>query len=391
MIKHLFTPQAQDIHIVSGFEIKQKAKQYEDRGLKVIHLELGEPDFDTPENIVRAGMQAMEDGFTHYGPALGLPAFREIIAKYVSSYKNIQVDASNIVVTPGAKPILFYTILSLVNPGDEVIIPSPGFMIYEAMTRFVGGIPVPLPMTEESNFRFSLTDLEERLSSKTKLLILNSPQNPTGGVLTREDLEGVADLVRDRDLMILSDEIYDRMIYTEETPVSIASLPGMQEKTIILDGFSKTYAMTGWRLGYGVMSQEAAAIFNPLIVSSNSCTASFTQMAGIEALTGDQTAVTDMIQEFRKRRDVMIEGLNSITGIRCVQPSGAFYAFPNIGSFGLSSQEMTDYLLDEAQVATLPGSTFGEHGEGYIRLSYANSVENLQEALNRIETAVRKL
>ncbi len=391
MIENLFTQATRDIHIVSGFEVKQKAKKYEDMGLKVIHLELGEPDFDTPANITEAGIAALRQGHTHYGPALGIPAFRESIARYVRRYKNIPAEAANVVVTPGAKPILFYTLLSLIGPGDEVILPSPGFMIYDAMTRFLGGVPVPLPLREERNFRFDIGELESLLTPRTKLLILNSPQNPTGGYLTPEDLAAVADLVRDRNMLVLSDEIYDRMIYSGNPPVSIASLPGMAEKTIVLDGFSKTYAMTGWRLGYGVMPEAVARLFSPLIVSSNSCTASFTQFAGIEALEGDQSAVTAMIGEFHRRRDLMVNGFNSIAGIHCVMPEGAFYAFPNISSLGKNSQEMADYLLDEAQVACLPGSTFGTHGEGYLRFSYANSVENIAEALNRIEACVKKL
>lgn len=390
MIEQLAGQRLRDMHIVTGFEIKQKTKYYEDQGHDIIHLELGEPDFNTPENIVEAGVAALREGYTHYSPPVGLASFRESIAQYVRRYKKVDATADNILVTPGAKPIFFLTLLALVQPGDEVILPSPGFGVYEPMVKYCGGIPVPMPLREENDFVLNPEDLANRLTDRTKLVILNSPHNPTGGVMKRETVEAVADLLRDRNLAILSDEIYDRMIYTDDEPISIASLPGMAEKTIILDGFSKTYAMTGWRLGFGVMPEALRDIIRPLVVSSHSCTATFSQIAGIEALEGDQSHPTNMIKEYRKRRDFFIAGINDLPHMSCAMPQGAFYAFPNITGLGMDSNQAADFFLEEAKIACIPGGSFGHYGEGFVRFSYANSMENLAEALNRLEGAIGK-
>ncbi len=366
----------------TAFKVLAKAKELETQGREIIHLEIGEPDFDTPSNIIEAAVQALWSGYTHYTPAAGIPALRQAIAEHVSRTRGIEVSPDQVVVTPGAKPIMFFTILALVEAGDEVICPNPGFPIYESMICFVGATPVPLQLREENDFRFDADEFRAKVSPRTKLIILNSPQNPTGGVLERMDLEVIAEAAQEYDIMVLSDEIYSRILYEGEH-VSIASLPGMQERTIILDGFSKTYAMTGWRLGYGVMRKDLAAEITNLQINSNSCTAAFTQMAGIEALKGPQDAVDQMVAEFRRRRDVIIEGLNHIPGFRCATPRGAFYAFPNVQGTGISSDELETYLLEEAGVAVLSGTAFGKYGDGYLRLSYANSVENIQKALER--------
>jgi len=372
----------------TAFEVLVKARNLEAQGKHVIHLEIGEPDFDTPEHIKEAAIQALRDGYTHYTPAAGLPQAREAIAEYISRTRGIPVDPSEVVITPGAKPIMFFTILALVDSGEEVIYPNPGFPIYESMIRFVGGIPVPLVLREENDFRVDPAELERLVSPRTKLLILNSPHNPCGSVLTREDVKAIAEIASRFRFFILSDEIYSRIIYDAEH-VSIASLPGMKERTIILDGFSKTYAMTGWRLGYGVMRPDLAARIAQLMVNSNSCTAAFTQIAGITALRGPQDCVAEMVAEFRRRRDVIVEGLNRIEGITCRVPQGAFYAFPNVKAIDPDASRFSDHLLTEAGVACLSGTAFGEYGQGYIRLSYANSIENIQEALHRIEEAAR--
>jgi aspartate/methionine/tyrosine aminotransferase len=375
------------IGVESAFEVLVRARELERQGKHIIHLEIGEPDFPTPAHIVAAAKQALDDGFTHYGPTQGLPELRESIARYISRTRNIRVGPEHVAVVPGGKPIIFFPILALIEPGDEVIYPNPGFPIYESMIRFSGGTPIPIPLVEERGFSFDLDLLRRSLSPKTKLLILNSPQNPTGGLIPPEDIHAIAGLVRDRDLMVLSDEIYSR-IYYGEPPVSIASLPGMLEKTILLDGFSKTYAMTGWRMGYGVMPEWLVEAVNKLMVNSNSCTASFTQRAGLAALDGPQQPVDAMIAEFRRRRDAFCAGLNQVPGFRCPLPGGAFYAFPNITGTGMKSKELADFLLYEAGVSCLSGAAFGEYGEGYIRFSYANSYDNLMAAVDRIKTAV---
>ncbi len=367
----------------TAFEVLVRARAVEAQGRKVIHLEIGEPDFSTPSHIIEAAKRALDEGWTHYGPAQGYPELREAVAAYVSRTRRIAVGPEQVSIVPGGKPIIFFPMLALLDPGDEVIYPNPGFPIYESMIRFVGAVPVPMPLVEERGFAMDLDMLRDRLNDRTRMLILNSPQNPTGGVIPPQDLAAIADMVRDRDLMVLSDEIYSR-IYYEEPPASIASLPGMLEKTILLDGFSKTYAMTGWRIGYGVMPVWLVEAVNKLMVNSNSCTASFVQRAGLAALNGPQDDVERMVAEFRRRRDAFCGGLNSLPGFRCMRPQGAFYAFANIQGTGLSSQQLAEALLTEAGVACLSGTAFGAYGEGYLRFSYANSYENLMEALERI-------
>ncbi len=374
----------------SAFEVLARAKALEAQGKEIVHLEIGEPDFDTPDNIREAAVKAIWDGYTHYGPAQGLPELREAIARVVSKDKGIQAKPEEVVVTPGAKPIMFFSMLALVDEGDEVIYPNPGFPIYESVIEFIGAKAVPLQLKEEKEFCFDAAELEKLISSKTKMIIINSPQNPTGGVLSKEDLETIAELARKNDIWVLSDEIYSKTLYEGEH-VSIASLPGMRQHTIILDGYSKTYAMTGWRLGYGIMPQELAAALTQLQINATSCTCSFTQVAGIEGITGDQSGARMMVDEFRRRRDVIVEGLNRIPGIRCLRPKGAFYVFPNITETGMRSADLSDLLLNEAGVAVLPGTAFGKYGEGYLRLSYANSIENIEKALERIEKTLAKV
>ena len=387
----IFAERMKNLGTETAFEVLAKAKALEKQGKDIVHLEIGEPDFDTPKNIKEAAVKALYAGYTHYVPAAGIPELREAIAEYISKTRKIDVDPEEVVVAPGAKPIMLYAILACVNPGEEVVYQNPGYPIFESLINFVRAKPVPIPLKEENDFRMDHEYVKEKITKKTKMIIINSPENPTGGILTREDLKLIADCVADRDdVVILSDEIYSRIIYEGEHE-SIASLPGMKEKTILLDGFSKTYAMTGWRLGYGVMRKDIAQKATQLMINSNSCTCAFVQMAGVEALKGPQDEVDKMVAEFKRRREVIIPGLNEIEGISCKKPRGAFYAFPNITKLGMSSHEFSDYLLNEAGVAVLPGTSFGEYGEGYLRLSFATSVENIKKALNRIDEAVKKL
>jgi aspartate aminotransferase len=374
----------------TAFEVLAKAKALEAQGRSVIHLEIGEPDFDTPAHIVEAAKRALDEGYTHYGPAAGLPELREAIAHEISSSRGVGVQPDQVVVTPGGKPVMFYAILALCEAGDEVIYQNPGFPIYESMINFVGAKAVPLPLLEEKGFAFSIDDLKSRITPRTKMLVINSPANPTGGIIPKEDLAAIAELAHAHNFWVLSDEIYCRLQY-EGTPTSIIAEPGMADRTIILDGFSKTYAMTGWRMGYGVLPPNLAPSIVKLMVNSNSCTASFTQRAGVAAITGPQDAVDAMRAEFRRRRDAIVAALNAIPGVRCELPKGAFYAFPNISGTGLSEREMADRLLQEAGVATLAGTSFGAYGAGYLRLSYANSMENLMEATRRIGQFVESL
>ncbi len=373
----------------SAFDVLVRARALEAQGRDIIHLEIGEPDFPTPQHIVDAGKKALDEGWTHYGPSQGLPELREAIAEYISGTRGIAVNPANVCVTPGGKPIIFFPMLALLDEGDEAIYPNPGFPIYESMIRVSGAKPVPVPLVEERGFSFDLDVFRRSLTDRTKMVILNSPQNPTGGTIPAEDIAAIADAVRDRDLVVLSDEIYDRIVYDDAKPVSIASMPGMLEKTIVLDGFSKTYAMTGWRMGYGVMPSFLVDAVNKLMVNSNSCTASFTQRAGIAALRGPQEPVTAMVEEFRRRRDAFCAGLNNVPGWRCAVPGGAFYAFANVKRTGRGSKEIADSLLSDAGVACLNGAGFGEFGEGYVRFSYANSYENLMRAVERIEDWAR--
>ena len=360
-----------------------KAKALEAQGRDIIHLEIGEPDFPTPRHIVDAAKQALDEGWTHYGPPQGLPELREAIASYISRTRGIRVGPEHVCVVPGGKPIIFFPMMALLEPGDEVIYPNPGFPIYESMINFLGAKPVPIPLVEERGFSFDLNLLRDRLSAKTKMLILNSPHNPTGGVIPAADIRAIAEMVRDRDLIVLADEIYSR-IYFDEAPLSITTFPGMLEKTIILDGFSKTYAMTGWRMGYGVMPEWLVDPVNKLMVNSNSCTASFTQRAGIAALNGPQDEVVKMTAEFRRRRDAFCAGLNGLAGVRCAIPGGAFYAYPNITGTGWKSDALANALLQKAGLACLSGTSFGAYGEGYLRFSIANSYENLMAAIERM-------
>ena len=371
----------------TAFEVLARARELEAQGREIVHLEIGEPDFDTPSPIVQAAIEALHKGHTHYTPSAGIPELRAAAAQEVACTRHITVDPQQVVITPGAKPIMFFALLALCQEGDEVIYPNPGFPIYESMINFVGAVPVPVRLREENEFRIDRDEFPSLVSPRTRLIILNSPENPTGSVLCQEDLEIIARCAIEVDAIVLSDEIYSRILY-DGGYSSISSLPGMAERTIILDGFSKTFAMTGWRMGYGVMPRELAEQMAKLMVNSNSCSAAFTQWAAIEALTGPQDAVDEMVAAFGRRRDVIVEGLNDISGFRCHPPGGAFYAFPNIEGTGLTSTEMQDYLLEEAGVATLAGSSFGVYGEGFIRLSYANSVDNIRLALERIEEAV---
>ena len=367
----------------TAFEVFARARALEAKGHDIVHLEIGEPDFDTPENIKNAAVAALQAGFTHYGPSAGLPEAREAIAAYVSRTREVNIDPAQVVITPGAKPIIFFTALALLDPGDEVIYPNPGFPIYESMVDYVGAKRVPLPLLEKNEFGFDPDQLASLITKKTRLVIINSPHNPTGAVLPRETIARLSELAVKHDFYVLSDEIYSRIIYdgTNHTPYSY---PGMSERTIILDGHSKTYAMTGWRLGYGVMPVEMAAKVAKLQTNSNSCTCSFTQMAGVEALRGSQASVDAMVKEFRARRDLVVDGLNKIPGFRCHRPAGAFYVFPNITGTGKTSKELENHLMEKAGVAVLTGTAFGAQGEGYIRLSYANSQANLRKALERI-------
>ncbi len=369
----------------TAFEVLARAKAMEAEGRDVIHLEIGEPDFDTPANVVEAAIRALEEGWTHYGPAAGLPQTRQAVAAYVGRTRGVEVGPDEVVVVPGGKPTMFYAMLALVEEGDEVLYPNPGFPIYESMIRFSGGTAVPLPMREENAFALTAEDVAERLTERTKMVVLNSPGNPTGGVVDRARLEAILGVLADRpDVWILSDEIYSRLIYGDLEHASPLSYPDFRDRVILLDGWSKTYAMTGWRLGFGVMRPDLAALFAKLMVNSNSCTASFSQIAAIEALEGDQTPVEEMKAEFDRRRRRIVELLDAMPGVRCHLPEGAFYVFPNVSAFGLPAKELQDRILDETGVACLAGTSFGEYGEGYLRFSYANSLEKIEEAMQRV-------
>jgi len=367
----------------TAFEVLNKARALERQGKQVVHLEIGEPDFDTPANIVDAAVQALRKGWTHYGPSAGLPELRQTIAEETSRSRGIPCTSDEVVVVPGGKPIIFFSILALVEEGDEVIYPNPGFPIYESMVHYIGGRPIPIRLREERDFRLDVNELASLITERTKLIIINSPQNPTGGVLSRRDIHDIAEAIGDRNIMVLSDEIYSRLIFEGEH-YSILAVPGFKDRTILLDGFSKTYAMTGWRIGYGVMRADLAAHMSRLMTNSNSCTASFTQVAGIEAVRGDQSSVDRMRAEFQRRRDAFVTGLNKIKGFSCRMPKGAFYVFPNVQETGWKSKKLADVLLEEAGVACLSGTAFGDFGEGYLRFSVANSLENLNKALDRI-------
>ena len=380
----------QQIGVESAFDVLVQARSLEASGRHVIHLEIGEPDVPTPAGVVEAAKRALDEGWTHYGPTQGFPELREVIASYISRTRGIDVGPQHVCVVPGGKPIIFFPMLALLEPGDEVIYPDPGFPIYHSMIGFLGAKPVPIPLVESRGFSMDLNLLRDSITDRTRMLILNSPQNPTGGLIPEGEIREVAEMIRDRDVIVLSDEIYSRIYYGPTPPFSIASVPGMLEKTIILDGFSKTYAMTGWRIGYGVMPEWLVDAVNKLMVNSNSCTASFTQRAAITALTGPQTEVDNMVREFRRRRDAFCAALNEVPGFRCAMPGGAFYAFANVQGTGIDSRELADLLLEEAGVACLNGDSFGRYGSGYIRFSYANSFENLMEAVERIKVLANR-
>jgi aspartate aminotransferase len=386
----IFADRMKALETETAFEVLAKAKALEKQGKDIVHLEIGEPDFDTPKNIKDAATKALNAGYTHYTPSAGMPEVKQVIAEYISKTRKLDVKPEEVVITPGGKPIMFFSMLALVSSGDEVMYPNPGFPVYESLIKFVDAKPVPIPLKEENEFGFDPEYVRKKITKKTKMIILNSPENPTGGVIPREDLKVIADCLENRDdVFVLSDEIYSRIIY-EGKPESISQFPGMKEKTIILDGFSKTYAMTGWRLGYGVMRKDLAGKMAQLMTNSNSCTNVFVQLAGVEALKGPQTEPEKMVAEFKKRREVIVDGLNEIKGITCTKPHGAFYAFPNIRGTGMNSRKLGDHLLQNAGVAVLPGISFGEYGEGYLRLSFANSIENIKKALGRIEKSLKK-
>lgn len=376
----------------TAFEVLVRARALEAQGKNIVHLEIGEPDFDTPQNIIDSAKNALDNSWTHYGPSAGLPQAREAVAAYFNKTRGRETyTANNVVITPGAKPIIFYGLMAVINEGDEVIYPNPGFPIYESVINYLKAVPVSLPLKEEREFRFDIADLEARITPKTKMLILNTPQNPTGGILTKEDLQAIAELAVKHDFIVFSDEIYSQITYDGFQHESITQFPGMLERTIVLDGYSKTFAMTGWRLGYGMFPEHVAQVVAKLQTNCTSCAPAFTQIAGIEALTDNSLPrVNEFIAEFKKRRDTIVDGLNKIPGFRCHSPKGAFYVFPNITGTGMTSQECADYLLYEAGVACLSGTAFGAEGEGFIRFSYANSVENIEEALKRIEVAIKK-
>jgi aspartate/methionine/tyrosine aminotransferase len=371
----------------TAFEVLAKAKKLEAEGKHIIHLEIGEPDFTTPDNIIQAAIKSLQAGDTHYSASNGTVELRTSIAKYISKTRGINVVPDEVVVTPGGKPIMFFTIIALIEEGDEVIYPNPGFPIYESMINFMGGKAVPIQLREDKSFAFDPEELRKLITDKTKLLIINSPQNPTGGILTKENVMKIAEIIKDKDIMVLSDEIYSRLVF-EGDNFSITQIPGFKDRTIILDGFSKTYAMTGWRAGYGIMNVDLAQKIARLMTNSNSCNNAFVQKGCIEALEGPQDGAQKMREEFIARREIIVDGLNSIKGFSCIMPHGAFYAFPNITKTGYKSRELNDHLLYKGNVAALSGTAFGAFGEGYLRFSYANSRENIKEAIKRIKDVI---
>ena len=372
----------------TAFEVLMKARKLEADGADIIHLEIGEPDFDTPRNIIDAGVTALNSGFTHYGPSPGLQEVRDRIAQEIVDSRNISVSGDNVVITPGGKPIMFFAILALINEGDEVLYPNPGFPIYESMINFVGGVPVPMKLLSDRDFRIDIDEVSTQITPKTKLMIINSPNNPCGSIIEHSDLEELARLAKENDILVLSDEIYSRLLY-EGQHHSIAAFEDMLDRTIILDGFSKTYAMTGWRVGFGIMPVDLVEPISRLSTNSVSCTAAFTQMAVLEAMNGPQDDADHIVNEFKKRRDIIVNGLNNIKGIRCPMPKGAFYIFPNVEGTGMTSREFADGLLEEGGVAGLAGESFGKYGKGCVRFSFANSAENIERALERIDNFVK--
>ena len=384
-----YTDRITHLESEGAYVVLAKAKALERQGKSIIHLQIGEPDFDTPKNIIEATVKAMQNGQTHYAPSAGIPEAREAAAEYLSKTRKTHITPEQVVIMPGAKPFIFCGITALINAGDEVIVPNPGYPPYRSVVKYVGAKPVPLHLREESDFRFKIDEFKSLITPKTRMVIINSPGNPTGGVLTMEDLEAIYAEAKRNDMWILSDEIYSRMIYDHEFH-SIATIPGAMERTICMDGMSKTYAMTGWRLGFAAMPVKLAQYFFTLAINNFSTTATFSQWGMVEGLRGPQDDVDKMVAEFHRRRDVIVDGLNAIDGITCTRPQGAFYVFPNITGTGLTSQEFADMMLEEAGVACLSGTAFGEFGEGYIRFSYANSIENIKEALSRISSVLKQ-
>ncbi len=382
-----YTERVTRLESEGAFVVLAKARQMEAQGKKIIHLQIGEPDFDTPANITEAAIKALRNGETHYAASGGIMPAREAVAAYANKTRGLKVSADNCVIMPGAKPVIYCAMIALISEGDEIIVPNPGYPTYRSLSRFFGATPIPVRLHEETDFRFSIDEFRKLITPRTKMVILNSPQNPTGGILTWEDLEAVYELASQHDLWIMSDEIYSRIVYDTEFR-SIASIPGAMDRTIIVDGMSKTYAMTGWRLGYGVMPKKLADYMFTLAINNYSSTATFSQYALIEALNGPQDEIDKMVAEFRRRRDVIVDGLNSIEGISCLRPEGAFYVFPNITGTGLHSKEFADMMLEQAGVACLSGTAFGEFGEGYVRFSYANSIENIREALGKMKSTL---
>jgi len=387
-----FAERMDHIGTEGAFEVLAKARQLESQGRDIVHLEIGEPDFATPDNIVEAAVSALQSGYTHYTPAGGIMEARQAVAGFVHRRLGVEVDPAEVVLVPGSKNVLLFTLLACVEPGDEVIYPDPGYPVYASLINFIRATPVPIRLREERQFRMDLDELAALVTRRTRLLIVNTPQNPTGGVLTKEDVEFIARLANQHDLLVIADEIYSQLVYDGFQHVSLLGQPGMKERTVLMDGMSKAYAMCGWRLGYGVSPRELAARMETLMINSSSCAAAFTQMATIEALESPESerAVQAMVEKFRARRDLLVDGLNRIPGFRCARPDGAFYAFPNIEGTGLPEKEMADRLLDEAGVAVLPGTAFGPAGKGYIRLAYTQAEPDLNRALERIEDFVKK-
>jgi len=373
----------------TAFETLAKAKELERQGKSIIHLEIGEPDFDTPLHIRDAAKKALDDGFTHYGPSAGQLELRESIAKHQTERQGYEVSADNVIVTPGGKPVMFFTIMALVEPGDEVIYPNPGFPIYESMIRYMGGTPIPMQLNEETGYNADIDALKSLVTPRTKLMIVNSPNNPCGSVIPETDLQRLAEIALENDIIVMADEIYKDMYYGGQEHVSITKFPGMRDRTVILDGFSKSYAMTGWRLGYGVFPDFLVEPVVRLMTNSVSCTSVFSQMAAIAALEGPQDSVRMMMEEFTKRRNLVVEGLNSLPGITCPVPKGAFYAFPNIVETGMTSDEFANFALEKANVALLPGNNFGGFGEGFVRMCYVNSLANIEKAIEALDKALR--
>ena len=386
-----FTKRTEKLKPEGAYQVLARSQELEAQGQDIIHLEIGQPDFDTPDNISLSGIRAIAEGRTRYNPSAGLAELRAIIATDAGQRRGMTIQPEQVLVSPGAKPNLFFPTLALVEAGDEVIYPNPGFPTYEAMIDVAGGIPVPVPLLEENDFSFDLDAFDRLVNDRTKLIIINSPSNPTGGIMPPSDLAHIAAAAQEHDCWILSDEIYTRLVYDNGEVPSIAALPGMAQRTIIMDGFSKTYAMTGWRLGYGIMPETLVRRVQLLFTHALGSTAHFTQIAGVEALSGTQDHVAAMVSEYRRRRDVIVDGLNALPGVQCQRPKGAFYVFPNVKSFSMRSAELANIFLEEAGVALLPGNAFGAYGEGYLRLSYANSIANIEEALDRIERVLRRM